>query len=838
MTVSFTALLCLGLTLGHGTPVLAGTLLKPNLTVQPDSVVSEQTTVTFLCEGKTGAQGYRLYTITNQYLTYRETIPNTENRADFSISKIGPQDAGQYNCQYWTHDGLSQYSDTLELVVTGAYSKPSLSAHPSPVVTEGGNVTLQCVSRQQSCKFFLINEGPQKVFWTRQSKYNYSTRRYQAQLRVDALTSSQRWTFRCYSFESNRPQVWSEPSDPLELLVSGTLHKPTIKAEPGPVIALGSAVTIWCQGTLDAEMYVLHKEGSQKPWGTQSPEEPGKRAKFSIPYVTQQHGGQYRCYCYSSAGWTERSDTLEIVVTGMYNSKPSLSALPSPVVTSGGNVTLQCVSRVRYDKLILTKEDEKFSSSLDSQHINYRGHYKVTFSMGPVTPVHRGTFRCYGYLKDTPQLWSVPSDPLKIYISGLSKKPSLLTHQGHILDPGKSLTLQCCSDYDRFGLYKVGGADFTQHYGQRTQGNFSSANFTLGYVSSSTAGQYRCYGAHNQSSEWSSSSDSLDIMITGKLPDSPFLSVKPNSTVRSGDNVTLLCQSAYTTDTFILSKEGAAHQPQRMKSKFQDWKSQAEFSMTAVTSALSGTYRCYRSQDSSPYLLSHASGPVELSVSGPIGSSSPPPSSPLPTAGLEMYLKALIGVSVAFILLLSILIFLLLRRRRQGKFRKDAQKETELQLPAGAAEPVTRDRGRQKRSNPAAATQEEILYASVEDMKPEDGVNLDSLRPPEEEPQQQTYAQVKDSRLRRAEAVLPSVRSREVPETKEEQAEEGRETDTQAAESEDPQDVVYAQLWSRSLRQGTAAPPPSQAAEAPEEPTVYAALAVTRPGPVPNKEEQ
>ncbi|EGW14971.1 Leukocyte immunoglobulin-like receptor subfamily A member 4 [Cricetulus griseus] len=106
-------------------------------------------------------------------------------------------------------------------VLAGAYSKPSLSAHPSPVVTEGGNVTLQCVSRKQSCKFFLTNEGPQKVFWTRQSKYNYSTRRYQAQLLVDALTSSQRWTFRCYSFESNRPLVWSEPSDPLELLVSG-----------------------------------------------------------------------------------------------------------------------------------------------------------------------------------------------------------------------------------------------------------------------------------------------------------------------------------------------------------------------------------------------------------------------------------------------------------------------------------------------------------------------------------------------------------------------------------------------------------------------------------------
>lgn len=43
------------------------------------------------------------------------------------------------------------------------------------------------------------------------------------------------------------------------------------------------------------------------------------------------------------------------------------------------------------------------------------------------------------------------------------------------------------------------------------------------------------------------------------------------------------------------------------------------------------------------------------------------------TSGLQMYLKALIGVSVAFLLLLSILIFLLLRRRHQRKFRKDGE---------------------------------------------------------------------------------------------------------------------------------------------------------------------
>ena len=102
----------------------------------------------------------------------------------------------------------------------------------------------------------------------------------------------------------------------LSCFLAGTLQKSTIKSESGSIIASGSPNTIWCQGTLDVELYVLHKEGNQKPWIMKTPEESGNKAKFSIPSVTQQHGGQYRCYCYSSAGWLEHSDTLELVVTG------------------------------------------------------------------------------------------------------------------------------------------------------------------------------------------------------------------------------------------------------------------------------------------------------------------------------------------------------------------------------------------------------------------------------------------------------------------------------------------------------------------------------------------
>ncbi|XP_014386879.1 PREDICTED: leukocyte immunoglobulin-like receptor subfamily A member 6, partial [Myotis brandtii] len=312
-----------------------------------------------------------------------------------------------------------------------------------------------------------------------------------------------------------------------------------------------------------------------------------------------------------------RSDPLELVVTGSY-SKPSLSALPSPVVTSGGKVTLQCGSWQGFDRFILTKEgDHRFSSALDLQP-QPSGWSQALFPVGPMTPSRMWWFRCYGCYRNIPKVWSLPSDALELLVPGDSGKPSLLTQQGLIVASGQSLTLQCRSDvgYDRFALHKDGGRELPQSLVLRPQAGLSQAHFPLDTVSSSHGGRYRCYGGYNLSSEWSAPSDPLDILVAGHLPYAPSLSVQPGLRVASGENVTLLCQSQSSRDMFLLSREGAVDPPLRLRSEHGAQQFQAEFFLSPVTSAHGGTYRCYSSHSTSPFLLSLPSESLELLVSG------------------------------------------------------------------------------------------------------------------------------------------------------------------------------------------------------------------------------
>ncbi|XP_029338800.1 leukocyte immunoglobulin-like receptor subfamily B member 4 [Mus caroli] len=213
--------------------------------------------------------------------------------------------------------------------------------------------------------------------------------------------------------------------EPRTRVQAGHLPKPIILAEPGSVIAAHTSVIIWCQGSWEAQYYHLYKEQSVTPWDTQVPLETRNKAKFNIPSMTTWYAGIYKCYYQSVVGFSEHSDAMELVMTGVYEN-PSLSVYPSPNVTSGVSISFKCSSSIVFGRFILIQEGKHgLSWTLDSQHqANQPTH--ATFVLDAVTPKHNGTFRCYGFFRNEPQVWSKPSNSLDLIISGLETYQKIL----------------------------------------------------------------------------------------------------------------------------------------------------------------------------------------------------------------------------------------------------------------------------------------------------------------------------------------------------------------------------------------------------------------------------
>ncbi|XP_014322076.2 leukocyte immunoglobulin-like receptor subfamily A member 6 [Myotis lucifugus] len=96
----------------------------------------------------------------------------------------------------------------------------------------------------------------------------------------------------------------------------------------------------------------------------------------------------------------------------------------------------------------------------------------------------------------------------------------------------------------------------------------------------------------------------------------PSLSAQPGPSVARGATVTLQCGSEIWFDTFHLHRMGSLDPPQHLRLQNTSAPSQANFTLSPVTSGHQGTYRCYGSRSTSCYLLSHPSDPLELMVSG------------------------------------------------------------------------------------------------------------------------------------------------------------------------------------------------------------------------------
>ncbi|XP_064236915.1 killer cell immunoglobulin-like receptor 3DL1 [Aotus nancymaae] len=434
----------------------------------------------------------------------------------------------------------------------------------------------------------------------------------------------------------------------------GGHDEPFLSAWPSAVVSRGGHVTLRCHYGGGFNNFTLYKED-----------------RFDVPIlngvifqesflmgpVTAAHAGTYRCrgfYPHSPTGRTAPSKPLKIIVTGGQD-KPFLSAWPSAVVPRGGNVTLRCDYGGGFNNFTLYKED-RFDVPILNGVI-----FQESFLMGPVTAAHAGTYRCRRLHPHSSTGWTAPSNPLKIIVTGLHRKPSLLALPAPLVRSGKTVILQCWSDImsEHFLLHRKGVTEDLLRLDGEPRDGGSQTNFSIGPMTSALAGTYRCYGSVTHSPyEWSAPSDPLDIVITGRY-DKPSLSAQPGPTLQAGENVTLSCSSRTLFQLYHLSREGEAPELRLPAVPSINGTFQAHFPLGPATHG--GTYRCFGSFHGSLYEWSAPSDPLSVSVTGNPSSGWPSPTEPSSKTGNPRHLHVLIGSSVV-IIPFTILLFFLIRR--------------------------------------------------------------------------------------------------------------------------------------------------------------------------------
>ncbi|XP_039366221.1 immunoglobulin superfamily member 1-like [Mauremys reevesii] len=335
--------------------LLEGSYPKPSISISPGGVISLGGNVTIRCWHQRLGMRILLYKDgAGNYLTYTDPAGS---EAEFPITSARREHGGSYTCRYSNRTVRAAYSepsDPVQIIVAEpSYPKPNISLHPSEQVALGGAVTIRCECRCRGARFLLSKAGDLDA------RRSMDPAGDMAEFPIHNVNRRDAGSYSCQYSTKWDPPVWSEPSDPVELVVAegtdpagpqqpdlpttepkgeggtdptqpgkapaptrpGTVGpepsypKPNISLHPSGQVALGGAVTIQCECRCQGARIFLSKAGD--PDARRSMDPVGDVAEFPIRNVSLGDAGNYSCQ-YSTKWdppiWSEPSDPVELVV--------------------------------------------------------------------------------------------------------------------------------------------------------------------------------------------------------------------------------------------------------------------------------------------------------------------------------------------------------------------------------------------------------------------------------------------------------------------------------------------------------------------------------------------
>eukprot|EP00071_Canis_lupus_P003836 XP_005616189.1 T-cell-interacting, activating receptor on myeloid cells protein 1-like isoform X5 [Canis lupus familiaris] len=169
--------------------------------------------------------------------------------------------------------------------------KPFLNAWPSWIMPPKSNVTLQCHTSTKNVNF-VLRKGRSIL----ESLQSLASTEGVAEFHLNDLKTRNAGPYTCEYYRRELPQINSQPSDILLLLVTGEFPKPSLQAHQRGVVTAGETVTLQCQRPDNIFMpikFALLKAGAAEPIRVQDPA--GKETDFSLRSVTVSDAGNYSC---------------------------------------------------------------------------------------------------------------------------------------------------------------------------------------------------------------------------------------------------------------------------------------------------------------------------------------------------------------------------------------------------------------------------------------------------------------------------------------------------------------------------------------------------------------
>ncbi|XP_035392481.1 titin-like isoform X2 [Electrophorus electricus] len=427
----------------------------------------------------------------------------------YIISHVEESDAGEYTCR-GTETGASRYSHTSDAVrlTVSVRPKPSVTVQPQSSVYTGDIVTLSCnIQSSVGWKFLWYKYNGQPGTLTSTDEHSKT---------ISWIVSYVgRFKYYCRAQRGNYHTHYSEVAEITVL----ARPKAVASIKPDPQVFVGETVTLRCdiQGSsVYRWQYSWKKEGSEKTISSEQ--------EYNIGGVKDYHEGEFTCRGTEAGGsrYSHTSDAVRLIVS--VRPKPSVTVQPQSSVYTGDIVTLSCniQSSVGWKFLwykyngqpgTLTSTDEH--SKTISWIVSYVGRFKY------YCRAQRGNYHTHY------------SEVAEITVLARPKAVASIKPDPQVF-VGETVTLRC--DIQGSSVYRW-------QYSWKKEGSektiSSEQEYNIGGVKDYHEGEFTCRGTEAGGSRYSHTSDAVRLIVS--VRPKPSVTVQPQSSVYTGDIVTLSC---------------------------------------------------------------------------------------------------------------------------------------------------------------------------------------------------------------------------------------------------------------------------------------------------------